>query len=460
MTALAVLTSLLSLHLSGPRPVLGPLDAPRVVATIGYSGAGYSGSMRFTIGAQGGTIRPQRGDVHCDRDGTGWSCLALPLRQGDTEPLAFLVTGLHTGTPLVVTARVSTPQAAAQAVLRRTVSAANAPRLLAYQDAWPVWSPDGRTIAFTRLYTPRALTELLVVDVKTRVVTTLAQSAYQVAPSWSPDGTQIAYQAGGDVYVTNLHGVRRRVGKGTGPALGPRLARIVGTTLYVDGDAWATNVIGRPAWSPDGKRVAFQRADGIYVTDGTTETRWAGVGPEAGFPVWSPDGSRIAFVAGTSIYVASPGIVPPRAIATKLVSPTTPSWKPDGEGVAYTANGRVQYTTAAGRTTVLRKTAGLGASFARRSGVLAYSGPRPGCPGHLAITTGRALTGTCRVQGTNAADVIEGTSSWGDVILALGGNDKIHANDGHTDRVDCGPGRDEVWADRYDRLSGCEIVHR
>jgi len=46
------------------------------------------------------------------------------------------------------------------------------------------------------------------------------------------------------------------------------------------------------------------------------------------------------------------------------------------------------------------------------------------------------------------------------VIVAAGGNDKVRANDRHTDRVDCGPGRDEVWADRLDALAHCEVVHR
>jgi Tol biopolymer transport system component len=318
------------------------------------------------------------------------------------------------------------------------------PRLLPFEDAWPVWSPDGTKIAFTRLHTPRTLTELLVVDVRTKKVTKLAQSTYQPAPSWSPDGTHIAYQAGGDVYVTDLKGARRRIGKGTGPAYGPALARVVGTTLSVDGRGWATGVIGRPAWSPDGKRLAFQRSDGIYVTDGATETKWAGVGPEPGYPVWSPDGSQVAFVAGSSVYVASPGIVAPRAIATKVISPSPPSWTPNGQNVVYTANGKVYVSTVA----------------VSPAGVIAYAGPRPRCPGHLAITTAGPLTGTCEVQGTSAADVIEGSSSWGDVILGRGGDDKIHANDRHTDRVDCGAGRDEVWADRADQLAGCEIVHR
>ena len=64
------------------------------------------------------------------------------------------------------------------------------------------------------------------------------------------------------------------------------------------------------------------------------------------------------------------------------------------------------------------------------------------------------------MRGTPRADVIEGTPLWGDVILAGAGSDQVHANDGHTDRVECGPGRDVVWADRTDRLRGCELVHR
>ena len=68
--------------------------------------------------------------------------------------------------------------------------------------------------------------------------------------------------------------------------------------------------------------------------------------------------------------------------------------------------------------------------------------------------------GACTVTGTPGADAIEGTAGFGDVILAGGGSDEVHANDGHTDRVDCGPGHDIVWADRTDRLLHCEIVHR
>jgi hypothetical protein len=114
--------------------------------------------------------------------------------------------------------------------------------------------------------------------------------------------------------------------------------------------------------------------------------------------------------------------------------------------------------------TLIRGASGPGVAYGSGSATLLASGERVTCPEHVAIAgylAGRhkILTGSCLVTGTPGADVIEGTPSWGDVILAGAGNDLIHTNDGHTDRIDCGPGRDTVWADRSDRLTHCEIVH-
>ena len=147
-------------------------------------------------------------------------------------------------------------------------ASAAAPRLLATEDVWPVWSPDGAHVAFTRIHMGRNLMELYVLDVKTRAVTKLAQSSFQLQPGWSPDGKSIAYQSGGDVYAAGLDGSRRRVGKGGAPAYGPSVALVASGKLVVDGVVWAERVIGRPAWSPDGARIAFRRDDGIYVTAG------------------------------------------------------------------------------------------------------------------------------------------------------------------------------------------------
>ncbi len=40
------------------------------------------------------------------------------------------------------------------------------------------------------------------------------------------------------------------------------------------------------------------------------------------------------------------------------------------------------------------------------------------------------------------------------------GNDRIIAVDGRRETVNCGPGRDRVFADDSERLIGCEIVER
>jgi dipeptidyl aminopeptidase/acylaminoacyl peptidase len=74
-----------------------------------------------------------------------------------------------------------------------------------YGDFYPAPSPDGRTIAFLRLYTPSVgskPTRLMVVDVRThatRLVRTDLFEEYQ--PAWSPDGRWLT--AGVDVHATS-----------------------------------------------------------------------------------------------------------------------------------------------------------------------------------------------------------------------------------------------------------------
>ena len=95
-----------------------------------------------------------------------------------------------------------------------------------------------------------------------------------------------------------------------------------------------------PAWSPDGRKIAFTRglggtdADVVYVmnADGGGKRRLA-----AGTtPSWSPDGQAILFQRGRccrsqQIYLMDAD----GSGQQRLAAGTTPSWSPDGQAILF-----------------------------------------------------------------------------------------------------------------------------
>jgi tol-pal system beta propeller repeat protein TolB len=104
---------------------------------------------------------------------------------------------------------------------------------------------------------------------------------------------------------------------------------------------------GQPAWSPDGKKLAFLRVQSgnpdIYTitVDGSGERRLTNDSAEDVDPAWSPDGKFIAFdskrTGRSQIFVMSADGSNQRRLTRDRFNDQQPRWSPNGDRMVFTS---------------------------------------------------------------------------------------------------------------------------
>jgi len=189
----------------------------------------------------------------------------------------------------------------------------------------PAWSPDGKTIAF--VYIKDKLEIISVMNFDGSAVQQLTpKDVRAIHPNWSPDGAKLAYCTDDDLAPPR---------KNDSDIVVIDMATRRLTTLITGG------VNTYPAWSPDGKRLAFRRILGemnseVFVAnaDGSAAHNLTNHPAFDGWPAWSPDGTKIAFASNRNssyqIFIMNADGSEVRLLANTEGRATAPQWARDG----------------------------------------------------------------------------------------------------------------------------------
>jgi Tol biopolymer transport system component len=202
----------------------------------------------------------------------------------------------------------------------------------------PIFSRDGTKIAYRRQVTevpdtdPSYAVELVVADADGSDPIVIGSPAKGITnPSWSPDSRSIAYS---------------RV-KATPSDVDHAYVSAADGSSTVDlgdhgGDIWG------PSWSPDGRRLAIGVSDGTLAVvdrDGSNFRKlnagsYKEIGQKGEIAEWSPDGKSIIFSARTDpdrnqLFIVGLDGQPERPFAPSPLPEDDAVWSPDGSMVAF-----------------------------------------------------------------------------------------------------------------------------
>ena len=192
----------------------------------------------------------------------------------------------------------------------------------------PVWSPDGKRLAFVsyKKGTPR----LYVYNGDDGTTSDMSPSGSElcVAPDWSPDGRQIAFssatQGESEIYLLD-------VGSGK--------SRQITHTRGADTS---------PAWSPTGREIAFTSDRSgrphIWVMDaeGANVRRVTSTGEYNDSAAWSPSGDKLAYASRIQgrfdILVLDIASGSTARLTQNAGNNENPRWSRDGRHIIFSSN--------------------------------------------------------------------------------------------------------------------------
>jgi Tol biopolymer transport system component len=242
----------------------------------------------------------------------------------------------------------------------------------------PRWSPDGGRIVFQNI--ERTRFDVRIADLSGGPPIWITNDHFlDLDPIWAPDGRSVYFssaRSGGlNVWRMEVGPDGRPVGRmqqltsGAGQdvqlAIAPQGDRLAFAELKQNADLWllpvavasgeplgpAREVIAttredsRGAWSPDGRRIAFNSdrsgSMNIWIHDletGGTRQLTTGFGGDFQ-PNWSPDGRQVAFFSSRAgnvdIWSADAGTGQIRQLTGDPATDVNPFYSPDGRSIAF-----------------------------------------------------------------------------------------------------------------------------